>query len=146
MENPAGEINRWRSQARFRPQIDAPVSRVCSHIRCWFAGPSRTRRCARTDHDGRRDARRSAHGPEWPTCACRAFSAVSIGRLAGYEDVNDADSRIDVKRLIVLRTGKFTGKLMKFSDRRHKFLNHFNGLGTFSLCGKARNICRRAGK
>jgi hypothetical protein len=25
-----------------------------------------------------RDARRRAHGPKWPTCACRAFSAVSI--------------------------------------------------------------------
>ena len=39
-------------------------------------------------------------------------------------------------RQISLRTGKFTGKLMKFSDRRHKFLNHFNDLGTFSLCAK----------
>ncbi|MDQ6869062.1 MAG: NUDIX domain-containing protein [Pseudomonadota bacterium] len=27
----------------------------------------------------------------------------------------------------------------------HKFLNHFNGLGTFSLCGKTGNICLRAG-
>src|ERR1700730_4219074 len=42
---------------------------------------------------------------------------------------------------ISLRTGKFTGKLIKFSDRRHKFLNHFNGLGTFSLRGIAGNIC-----
>jgi hypothetical protein len=49
-------------------------------------------------------------------------------------------------RQISLRTGKFTGKLMKFSDRRHKFLNHFNSLGTFSLCGKAGNVYLRAGK
>jgi hypothetical protein len=31
-----------------------------------------------TNHGGRGDGGRRAHGPEWASCACRAFSAVSI--------------------------------------------------------------------
>ena len=94
MENPAGESTDGVLRLDFDRKLTLQFRGSASHIRCRFAGPSRTRRRARTDHDGRRDARRSAHGPEWSACACRAFSAVSIWpsrRIeAGYEDVNDA--------------------------------------------------------
>jgi hypothetical protein len=65
--------------------------------------------------------------------------AVTAGGFVADEPVSGEP----VSRRSSLLTGKFGGKLMKFSDRRHKFLNHFNGLGTFSLCGKAGNICLR---
>src|ERR1700704_419171 len=37
--------------------------------------------------DGGRDCRRCTHGQEWPPCSWQSV----FGRLAGYEDVNDAE-------------------------------------------------------
>ena len=78
MADPARESNGQVFRLDFDRRLMLQFRGSGGHLRCRFAGLSRTRRRTRTDHDGRRDARRSAHGPEWPTCARQAFSAVSI--------------------------------------------------------------------
>src|SRR6201993_3499602 len=60
-------------------------------LRRRIAGIPGTRRRARTDHGGRRDAGRRAHGHERASCACRAFSAIRVWPPRWNEDVNDAE-------------------------------------------------------
>ena len=92
MENPTGESNRWRSQARFRPPPEAPVSRLRRSPPmpdCWPIANSTTRSAsARWRATMLADARTGKNGRH----ALVGLLRQSVfGRLAGYEDVNDAE-------------------------------------------------------
>ena len=81
--------NRRCSSARFRPPLEAGVSRLRGHLRCRLAGLSRTRRRARPDRSmAVRDARRCAHAARtvamrWSAC-CGSPCSVAR-RIRGRE-------------------------------------------------------------
>src|SRR6516162_1957632 len=61
-----------------RPPLDAPVSRLPGDLRCWVAGLSRTRRCARLDRDGGSCSGRRTQWQEWSARIGRLVPAVGI--------------------------------------------------------------------
>src|SRR6516162_3742740 len=71
-----------------RPPLDAPVSRLPGDLRCWVAGLSRTRRCARLDRDGGSCSGRRTQWQEWSARIGRVVPTVGIWspcRIRGCE-------------------------------------------------------------
>ena len=89
MANPAGESNGEVLSTDFDRRLMLQFPRVGGHLRRWLARVPGTRRCARPRYDGWRYTRRRTH---WQGHALVGMLRQSVfGRLAGYEDVNDAE-------------------------------------------------------
>ena len=85
-------MNRRRgAEARFRPPPDARIPRFCDHLRCRIAGVSRTGRRARSDHNRWRETGGCWSGKNRQHLLVGLLRQSVFGRLAGYEDVNDAE-------------------------------------------------------
>ncbi len=91
MADPTGEAEAEGAEARFRPPTDAPVSRFRDHLRCRIAGLSRTGRRARPDAIGWRELADARTGKNGRHRLVGLLRQSVFGRLAGYEDVNDAE-------------------------------------------------------
>ena len=92
MEHPAGESDDGRPAGRFRPRLRLRVPRQPHHLRRRAARLPRPRRCARADRSGRWHPVGSAAAAGTPAICLAGLLRQSVfGRLAGYEDVNDAD-------------------------------------------------------
>ncbi len=92
MEHPAGESDDGALRLDFDRRLKLEFHGSPDHLRCRIAGLSRTRRRARSERHGRRRARRCPHAARTVATLLVGLLRQSVfGRLAGYEDVNDAE-------------------------------------------------------
>ena len=92
MDDATGEAERDGLRVAFDRRLKLEFHGAHRHLRCRAARVPGTRRRARPHGDGGRGARRSPHREERaPHASSPSFRQSVFGRLAGYEDVNDAD-------------------------------------------------------
>ena len=91
MLNPAGKSSSDVLRGDFDRRLMLQFRGLGGHFGCRIARLSRTRRRTGPRRNGGREARRRPHRQERPACLVGLIRQSVFGRLAGYEDVNDAE-------------------------------------------------------